>query len=723
VRPVGGRRQKLKTEALRIMAIYHLQAKIISRADGQDVVASAAYRSGDKIESERYGKIHDYTHKSGVIKSEIIAPDNAPDWIFDRAKLWNEIERIEKRKDSQLAREFEISIPRELDIGNQECLVKTFVNDSFVSLGMVADVSYHDKGDGNPHAHILLSTRKISQNGFGGKAREWNDKELFQTWRESWEKAANEALRIAGHDIQIDCRTLEAQGIDRIPQIHVGAVANAMPDSWKKSRNEEIKRLNSERQKVIEELAEIEAEETRLRLEVEARAAEVQKANEEARKAEEYELRYPRLLRAAQGKRIAETLPEIPGIEFRFFAKTNENHCIRQQTREVLFAEKENQIRIWKPEDDEALTIALRLAEKKWGGVKISGGDEKFRERCVVLAVENGIKISNPELAELAESIVKQHLKDKGEAKAGERHRQMGDVNSELQAAVAEKAEVPSVVPPRVAVTSIGATVTATPTLRSSVLDEAAAAAKVTLPKPEIEGATVAPISGKMASSTSKPSKAPEPGVAIEVPAPALRATLEEQRDGRTQRATPTGVEVARISLTPKPGEAPKPGAAVEVPAPKVDVQEQMVAASRELKDRILKDETPKPRVAAEVPSPTSSVTPEAQRDVRTQQATPPISNEAAAAAKIAEGIKRAKARFAERQTREAEEKRRQEAEIDRQRKERQALEERAREEELKRKQEEERQKHRDLEEKLKRKREEERQKRRDLDREGGWSR
>jgi hypothetical protein len=274
------------------------------------------------------------------------------------------------------------------------------------------------------------------------------------------------------------------------------------------------------------------------------------------------------------------------------------------------------------------------------------------------------------------------------------------------------------------------------PDVQAPVSAEARGVRVAPVPKPDIEatvGATVAPISDEMASSISKPSKAPEPGVAVKVPLSMVNSTPEVQRDIHSRKATPISIEAARAGSTPKPGEVSKPGAAIEVPAPKVDVQEQMVAASRELKDRILKDETPKPRVTAEVPSSTSSVAPEAQRDVRTQQATPPISNEAAAAAKIAEGIERAKARFAERQAREAaEEKRRQEAEIDLQRKERQALEKRAREAaEEKRRQEAEidlqRKERQTLEKRAReeefRKREEEHRKRIDWDREGGWSR
>ena len=159
----------------------------------------------------------------------ILAPNNAPDWVGDRSKLWNEVERIERRKDSQLAREIKLAIPVELDRTQQIELVKEFATEQFVSKGMVADVSFHDLNSHNPHAHIMLTMREIDENGFNPKKnRDWNKRELLEKQREAWAKTTNLALEKAGINETIDHRTLEAQGINRIPQIHLGSAVTAM---------------------------------------------------------------------------------------------------------------------------------------------------------------------------------------------------------------------------------------------------------------------------------------------------------------------------------------------------------------------------------------------------------------------------------------------------------------------------------------------------------------
>lgn len=204
------------------MAIYHLSAKIISRSSGRSATGAAAYRAGQQITDERTGLVHDYTRKGGVDHTEILTPANAPEWAHDRAKLWNGVEAAEKRKDAQLCREVEVAIPCELTPEQMRDLVREFVRAEFVNRGMVADVALHHVKSENPHAHILLTTRDIGPDGFGQKNRDWNRKELLEEWRESWERHANLALERAGHDARIDHRTLEAQGIDRVPQIHIG---------------------------------------------------------------------------------------------------------------------------------------------------------------------------------------------------------------------------------------------------------------------------------------------------------------------------------------------------------------------------------------------------------------------------------------------------------------------------------------------------------------------
>jgi Ti-type conjugative transfer relaxase TraA len=204
------------------MAIYHLSAKVISRAKGQSVVASAAYRSAEELHDQRLGQTFDYTRKGGVEYKAILAPEGAPAWVHDRNALWNAVEQVEKRKDAQLAREIEIGLPVELTKDEQIALLRDYVQRTFVAQGMVADINLHRDNPENPHAHVLLTTRELTADGFGAKRRDWNDRSELVKWREQWAEIANEHLLRAGHEIRIDHRTLEAQGIDLVPGVKLG---------------------------------------------------------------------------------------------------------------------------------------------------------------------------------------------------------------------------------------------------------------------------------------------------------------------------------------------------------------------------------------------------------------------------------------------------------------------------------------------------------------------
>ncbi|HAW5014410.1 TPA: MobQ family relaxase [Escherichia coli] len=232
------------------MAIYHLSMKILSRSKGYSAVASAAYRAGEKILDERTGVIHDYTRKNGVASAVILTPANAPAWCANRAELWNAVEKAERRKNSQLAREFELAIPRELAQDAARETVLNFVRENFVSRGMIADVAFHNLGGSNPHAHIMLSMRAITPDGFGEKVREWNDWTHAETWRGSWADHANRALANAGYQEEIDHRSYERQGVEKTPGIHLGKSACAM-EKWgieteRGEQNRLINRLNLE---------------------------------------------------------------------------------------------------------------------------------------------------------------------------------------------------------------------------------------------------------------------------------------------------------------------------------------------------------------------------------------------------------------------------------------------------------------------------------------------
>lgn len=209
------------------MAIYHFSAKVIGRGTGRSAVAAAAYRSASRLEDERLGRAHDFTDKPGVVHSEVMLPEAAPERLRDRETLWNEVEATERRKDAQLAREVEFAIPRELTKEQGIALAREFVQREFVDHGMVADLNVHwdigADGEAKPHAHVMLAMREVGPNGFGAKVREWNATALLQQWRERWADHANERLRALGITARIDHRSHEARGVELEPQHKIGA--------------------------------------------------------------------------------------------------------------------------------------------------------------------------------------------------------------------------------------------------------------------------------------------------------------------------------------------------------------------------------------------------------------------------------------------------------------------------------------------------------------------
>ena len=216
------------------MAIYHFSAKVVSRANGSSAVASAAYRSASELHDDRLGRDHDFSNKAGVIHSEVMLPEGAPERLNDRATLWNEVEAGEKRKDAQLAREVEFSVPREMNEKQGVALARDFVQKQFVDRGMVADLNVHwDKakdGTPKPHAHVMLAMREVGPEGFGKKNRDWNSTELLKDWREAWSAHVNERMAELGLEGRIDHRTLEAQGIELEPQHKIGPAASRRPE-------------------------------------------------------------------------------------------------------------------------------------------------------------------------------------------------------------------------------------------------------------------------------------------------------------------------------------------------------------------------------------------------------------------------------------------------------------------------------------------------------------
>jgi Ti-type conjugative transfer relaxase TraA len=244
-----------KSGAVHTVAIYHLSAKVISRADGRSAVAAAAYRAAEELHDERLGRAHDFTNKAGVVHSEILLPDGAPERLLDRATLWNEVEAGEKRKDAQLAREIEISLPRELSQPEAIRLARDFVREEFVAHGMVADLNVHwgrtADGEAQPHAHVMLTMREVGPEEFGPKVRDWNRTEVLVGWRERWAEMANERLAELGHDVRVDHRSYAEQGIGLEPQNKIGPAGARREargeDAERAAEHETLARHNGER--------------------------------------------------------------------------------------------------------------------------------------------------------------------------------------------------------------------------------------------------------------------------------------------------------------------------------------------------------------------------------------------------------------------------------------------------------------------------------------------
>ena len=220
------------------MAIYHLHVKVIGRKSGSSAVASAAYRSASRLRDERLDRAHDFSGKRGVVHSEVMLPENAPQVWSDRERLWNDVEAFEVRKDAQLAREVEFAIPREMSERDGIELARDFVRAEFVDRGMIADLNVHwdiaEDGMPKPHAHVMLTMRQVEANGdesgFGRKVRDWNRTDMVERWRERWAEIANERLAELDIDARIDHRSLEAQGIALEPQSQIGASAKRIEE-------------------------------------------------------------------------------------------------------------------------------------------------------------------------------------------------------------------------------------------------------------------------------------------------------------------------------------------------------------------------------------------------------------------------------------------------------------------------------------------------------------
>ena len=255
----------------------HFKITIVKRSQGQSAVAGAAYQSSERLFSEYDQKTKFYNKKKELVHAEIMLPSHAPPGFADRATLWNAVEAVENQWNSQLARRIVLAFPVEVPKERYLSMIKEFCQERFVSKGMIADFAIHDKGDGNPHAHILLTLRAMDEHGkWLPKARkvydldengeriqlpsgnwrchkentvDWNDQKYAEVWRHSWETITNRYLEAAGRPERVDLRSFERQGIQQIPTVHLGPAAHQMEkrgmETFLGNLNRDIRAANS----------------------------------------------------------------------------------------------------------------------------------------------------------------------------------------------------------------------------------------------------------------------------------------------------------------------------------------------------------------------------------------------------------------------------------------------------------------------------------------------
>ena len=271
----------------------HTHVDIVSRSKGSSVIAKAAYNARDKLRDEYYVKVHDYSKKDDLVFSKIFLPEHIPKEFSNREYLWNSVEKIEKSKNSQLARNLLFTLPRELKEEDRIKLISEFIEENFTSKGMIADCNIHNPmasdNEEQPHAHILLTLREIDEKGnWKAKSRkeyildengekiklksgnyksrkvnlnDWNEPDKAKEWRENFSKKANEYLARNNIQKRIDPRTFEEQGREELPQVHLGTSSYQMEkkgiQTERGNQNRKIIAFNLEFKKLKAELSKL----------------------------------------------------------------------------------------------------------------------------------------------------------------------------------------------------------------------------------------------------------------------------------------------------------------------------------------------------------------------------------------------------------------------------------------------------------------------------------
>ena len=265
------------------MEVISAHLDVISRAKGRSAVQMAAYCARARYRNEYTGLVSDYTSRNDLVYHAVLLPEHAPEEFLDSETLWNAVEQVEHSRNSRLARTVTLAFPKEFDHDTQIRMVRAYARYYFVQRGMCADVSIHDKGDGNPHAHVLLTTRSLDPSGqwmpkqrrnylldergdrifdpVSGKYKlgrsiktnDWDAPERVEEWRKGWAALCNELFRQMGMQKRVTHLSYERQGMSREPTIHLGSKAQSLENRGIRTdrgdKNRAIKNRNRQQER------------------------------------------------------------------------------------------------------------------------------------------------------------------------------------------------------------------------------------------------------------------------------------------------------------------------------------------------------------------------------------------------------------------------------------------------------------------------------------------
>lgn len=368
------------------MATYRFSAQLISRAKGRSAIAAAAYRAGERIRDERTGEVFDFRRRQDVLDCAILTPHG--NRFGSRAALWNAVEEAERRRDAQVAREIQLSLPHELSLDANRKLLHGFVSEQFVRAGMIADVAIHGAHLGgdvrNIHAHVLLTTRGLTEEGFGAKVRLWNERSLLEAWRSEWAASVNRALERAALQERVSHLSYAARGIDLEAEPKQGPVATKMERYGRASKAGHDRRAARNRNHERRMLRTLQA---RLDAAIEPETI----SRKTTAKIAPFE--QPEWQTAREKRLSTHYASDLAGSDLaRFWRVRQERSSIIYENARGRFVDEGRSVT---SRDENDLVIRGMLYAAKahgWQTLEISGSDD-FRRRAMRMALDRGFEI------------------------------------------------------------------------------------------------------------------------------------------------------------------------------------------------------------------------------------------------------------------------------------------------------------------------------------------